>query len=263
MIRHSLGAVLVLSLCGLAACGDDDDTGSGTTGSRIVLGTTASSPTARTKLTTSFGWEVDLTKATVAASGFYYFDGPPPTAFFQKMPTLRQRMQGLLIGTAHAHPGHYQAGNALGQAQFASPATLDLFGSPVATLSSADALTGTYRSARVVLGTGSDGHVAVAEGKAVKRDGTSTQPIYFRLVADPADIAVSVRENAVDGCVLDETVVTAGGSVNIEVKPTVWLNLVDFAKIAPGTAAAPTETKNAGFSQGVTQLSAYHFTYSK
>lgn len=263
MIRPSVAAALVL-LCGLAACGDDDDaSGSGTTGSRITLHTTASSPTARTQLTTSFGWNVELTKAAVAASGFYYFDGPPPTAFFQRKPSLRDRFQGLFIGTAHAHPGHYQAGNALGQAQFAAPTTLDLFASPVATLSDAAALTGTYRSARVILGTGADGHVATVEGKAVKKDGSSTQPIFFRLVADTADVAVSVQNGAVDGCVLDEAVVTAEGSVNIEVKPTVWLNLVDFSKIAPGTATAPTETKDAGFSQGVTQLSAYRFTYTK
>lgn len=267
MIRHSPGAILVLALCALAAC-SDDDARSGTTGSRIVLRTTASAPTVTGTLSTSFGWNVNLTKAAVAASGFYYFDGPPPTAFFRKPPSLRERFQGLLIGTAHAHPGHYQAGNALGQAQFPAPAVLDLFGTPVATLADADALTGTYRSARVILGTGTaadatGGHVAIAEGKAVKKDGSSTQPIFFRLVADAADIAVSVQNGAVDGCVLDEAVVSSAGTVDIEVRPTVWLDLVDFSKIAPGTEAAPTETKNAGFAQGVTQLSAYRFTYTK
>jgi hypothetical protein len=56
--------------------------------------------------------------------------------------------------------------------------------------------------------------------------------------------------------------VTDSGTIRVEVIPKIWLNLVDFSKIAPGSEAAPTEAKDAGFAQGVTQLSAYHFTYT-
>lgn len=251
----------------LAAC-SSNDSGSGTTGKRIVLHTSAAGDAAtKTKLTTGFGWDVTLTKAAVATGGLYYFDGPPPTAMRKK--SVGERFASLFEGTAYAHPGHYQAGTALGQVVIPQPVTLDLFGATPIALPDGEGITGVYRSARFVLPSAPPGgavlgqHVAVAEGSAVKHDGTSTQPIYFRLVADYADLQASIQEGAVDGCVLDETTVTDSGSIALEVKPSVWLNLVDFSKLAPGTAAAPTEAKDAGFSQGVTQLSAYHFTYSR
>ena len=130
-------------------------------------------------------------------------------------------------------------------------------------------MTGIYRSARFVIPKVApadallEGHVAIAVGRAVKHDEPTASPIYFRLVADYEDISASVTDGAVDGCVLDEVTVTSDGTVTLEVKPTIWLNLVDFSKIERGTDSEPTEAYSAGFSQGVTQLSAYHFAYSK
>ena len=76
-------------------------------------------------------------------------------------------------------------------------------------------------------------------------------------------MSASIQNGAVDGCVLDETNVTDSGSITLAITAKVWLNLVDFEKIAPGTEAAPTEAKDPGFSQGVTQLSAYRFKYTQ
>jgi len=250
----------------LFACGSDGNT---TSGKRVVLHTSATAATDKTQLTTGFGWDVTLTKAAIATSGFYYFDGPPPTAYVPPKRSFGERFASLFVGTAWAHPGHYQAGTALGQAIFATPTALDLFGvSPIA-LSDGDGVTGTYRSGRVLLPETAPadpvlaGHVGIAEGKATKHDGSSAMPIFFRLVADYADVSTSIQNGAVDGCVLDEAIVTENGSINMVIEPKVWLDLVDFSKIAPGSEGAPTEARDAGFSQGVTELSAYHFTYSK
>jgi hypothetical protein len=76
-------------------------------------------------------------------------------------------------------------------------------------------------------------------------------------------VSASVNDGAVDGCVLDETTVDGDGTVTLAIEPTIWLNLVDFSKLAPGSDDAPTEAHDAGFSQGVTELSAYHFSYRK
>lgn len=254
-------SALLLAVATLAACTDAD-----TTGRRIVLRTTWTvEPRVKTTFTTGFGWDVTLTRAGVALAGLYYFDGPPPTAM--RRPSFKERLAGVFEGTAWAHPGHYQAGTALGQLLLSRPVALDLFAQPAA-LASGEGITGTYRSARFVLPQVAPpdavlgGYLAVAEGRATKHDGSS-QPVYFRLVADYADVSASVTNGAVDGCVLDEVEVDADGTVNVEIKPSVWLNLVDFAKIAPGVEGSPTEARNAGFSQGVTQLSAYHFTYSR
>ncbi len=251
----------------LASCSDSGDA---TTGKRIVLKTSASGEAVtKTTFTTGFGWDVILTKAAIASSGFYYFDGPPPTAMLApRRRSWGERFEDLFMKSAWAHPGHYQAGTALGQVIFAEATTIDLF-APPPSLPAGDGVTGVYRSGRFVIPQVAPtdpmlaGHVAIAEGRATKHDGTTPTPVFFRLVADYADISGSINNGAVDGCVLDETSVTESGSVNVEIKPTIWLNLVDFSKMDPGTADAPREARNAGFSQGVTQLSAYHFSYSK
>ena len=262
-------AGITLSLACISGCGSDS--ASSTTGKRVALQTQVSAdPIVTTEFTTGFGWDVKLEAAKVAISAFYYFDGPPPTASFRLRPrALGERLSNYFIGTAWAHPGHYQSGTALGEAIFAEPIVFDLFSGAPEQLSAGDGVTGIYRSARFVMPRQPPadsllaGHLAVVVGHAVKHGEASAEPIYFRLIADYADIAMNVNEGAVDGCVLDEIAVTDDGTISVEVKPTIWLNLVDFSKIAPGSADRPSEARSSGFSQGLTQLSAYHFRYSK
>jgi hypothetical protein len=265
------GALLVVALSVASLACEASSDGDATAGKRVVLRTSATAePSTRSAFTTGFGWDVTLTRAAVAVAGLYYFDGPPPTAMWRApRPTLRERVAGLFERTAWAHPGHYQAGTALGQVILAQPIGLDLLGAQPIALPSGEGVTGTYRSARFVLPEAAPldpalgGHLAVVEGRATRHDGSSPQPIFFRLVADYADISASITNGAVDGCVLDEVTVHDDGTITVEIRPLIWLNLVDFSKIAPGAEGSPTEAKSAGFSQGVTQLSAYHFTYSE
>jgi hypothetical protein len=259
----------IAGLAGAIACGSES--GGSTTGKRITLhAVMIAEPVARSTFTTGFGWDVTLTKAAVAITGLYYFDGTPPTALF-KAPrrSMRSRLSSLLVATAWAHPGHYQSGTALGETLFREPTALDLFAASPRQLPDGDGVTGIYRSARFVIPEKSPadavlgGHIAIAEGKAINHDEPSSAPIYFRLIADYDDVSMNVNGGAVDGCILDETTVTSDGTITLEIKPTIWLNLVDFARIDAGVEAAPTEAHDAGFSQGVTQLSAYHFSYSE
>ena len=262
----------------LAACSSKNST----TGSTVVLHTFGKGDaTATSQFTTGFKWNVTLTKAVVAISGLYYFDGPPPTTMLLPRPlTPLERLENVMgVGMAWAHPGHYQAGTARGQTVPPAPVTLDVLSSSLAEFSDGNGITGPYRSGRVVLPMTApsdpvlDGHIAVAEGQAVPEneatDGGTAPPIYFRLTADYADISASIQNGAVDGCVLDDGTsdgidvdVEGNGTITLQVLPRVWVNLVDFSKMAPGTAEAPTETKDAGFSQGVTELSAYHFVFT-
>jgi hypothetical protein len=272
-LRHtrslrSLG--LAISLSCLLGC--SSNSADSTTGKRIVLHTKlAANSAVQTTFTTGFKWDVTLTKAKVSVSAFYYFDGPPPTASFKVPKHQRgfgERISNFFLGTAFAHPGHYQAGTALGESILSQPIAFDMFTDGALNLNDGDGVTGVYRSARFVLPQTPptdrvlDGHLAVAEGKALKHDDATAEPIYFRLIADYADIAMNVNDGAVDGCVLDETTVTSDGTITVEIEPTVWFNLVDFSKIEAGTADSPTEARSPGFSQGLTELSAYHFSYS-
>ena len=77
-----------------------------------------------------------------------------------------------------------------------------------------------------------------------------------------------MTKGEVDGCVFDTADVQDDGTVTLTFEPKIWFDLVDFSKVDPGTADAPTEIPHGdiaqiGFALGLVQLTAYHFAYSK
>ncbi len=267
--RTLSGLALAASALGVAvaleACGADSDTG----GQRVVLHTRLElADGADAVRVTAAGWTVKLTKALIATGPFYYFDGAPPLALQSKERGWQLAQGWLGLGTAHAHPGHYQAGNALGQ--MLESASVDLLGGTV-TLPDGDGVTGTYRSARFSFLTPPagahaaelDGYAALAEGVAEKG---GEEPRAFRATATLEEIAKSAEQGHVEGCEFQEISVVGDGTVTILVEPRIWFDLVDFSQLEPGTSAAPTELEEGtqprvAFTQGLAQLSAYHFSY--
>ena len=250
--------------CALLACGGSDTT----TGRQITLHTAAQSdPEIAGAFATETGWTVQLSKAVLSVGSLYYFDGEPAFVLRKQKPLWLRLADALGPSVAHAHPGHYLAGMALGQVTV--PSSLDLLAGKVV-LPDGIGITGLYRSARLQLAAPSTepartqlgGQVAVVEGVAHK-DG---QTVFFKLSASFSDVARSVSQGQVDGCPFDELEVEDDGTVTLTVKPHVWFNLVDFTGVAPGTAEAPTElaageTPQIAFALGLVQLSAYHFAY--
>lgn len=266
----------VLIACAALGCGDDA-AGNGSElepAKRVVLRTTVSTdPASLTQFTTNFGWNVSLERAAVGIGALYYFNGPPAFARLERKPSMWQRASALFEGTAYAHPGHYQAGDALGQMLTAS--SYDLMSPVAAPLADGEGVTGQFRSARFVFASLVTGpaaealgtHVAYARGTAEKADGSSVAPIHFEIAADFADVAKQAAKGEIDGCSFSEVQVKADGTVHLVIRPAVWFNLVDFSDVAPGTADAPTVLSLAaksgiGFVNGLTQLDAYTFTYS-
>lgn len=258
----------------LAACADGAATGDPASAERVVLRTAITADAAaRTQFTTNFGWRVTLDRAAVAVGAVYFFNGPPAFTMRDRAPSPWQRFGELFEGTAHAHPGHYQPGDALGQ--MLAPSSFDLMSGATTALADGEGVTGTYRSARFVFASTTSGpaaailgtRVAYARGVAEKADATTPAPIHFEVSADFADVAARASSGQVDGCTFAEADVAADGTVTIVVSPNVWFNVVDFTDVAPGTAAAPTPialtTKaGAGFVSGLTQLDAYRFNYT-
>lgn len=253
-------------LC-LACSGGESES---TAGKRIQLQTIVQGAEGvAQEFTTGTRWSVTLTSAALAIGGLYYFDGTP--AFVKLEPPRRpvfERIQRFFIGVAYAHPQHYVAGNALGQMTTSSSA--DLFVGATQ-FPDGEGVTGTYRSARLVLPESNagpladvlQGHVAVAVGVAVK-DG---KRVHFRAFADLADIEKTSPAGEIDGSVFDEIAVEADGIVTLTVTPSIWFNLVDFSEVEPGTEDEPSELAPGsvaalGFALGVTQLSAYRYSYS-
>jgi hypothetical protein len=242
------------------ACGGDS-----TTGRQVTLHTEVRADVAPgSTFTSETGWTITLSRAVVSVGALYYFDGAP--ALVRREDTWREELRGLFgARRAYAHPGHYLAGDALGQ--MTTPAVITLAGEP-APLADGVGITGTARSARVVLASASgsdalpEGVVAVAEGVAEQGD----LSIHFRLEASADEVAGHATGGEVDGCVFDTATITRSGTVTMTVLPHVWFDLVDFSDLAPGSAQAPTElsvdeTARIAFVLGVVQLSAYRFTF--
>jgi hypothetical protein len=265
----SLGAAL--SLCGVClgagiqACSSDADR----TGGKVVSLQTRVEvdETAAGRFTSASGWDVTLSKAWVSAGSFYYFDGAPPLVRRERRDPWQYAARLLGLGEAHAHPGHYQAGNALGQMLGAQ--SVDLLDGP-AELPDGGGISGVYRSARFSFAAPSgdgadalDGHVALAEGKAEK-DGES--PRFFRAFADLKGVEKSAAAGQIDGCEFREHDVESDGTVTVTVNPKIWFDLVDFSEAEVGSADAPAELPEGSqpqiaFVLGTTQLSAYNFRF--
>ncbi len=255
------------ALTAAAGCGDEAADGASTAGRRVTLGTRVEALSPGEPFTTGLGWKVTLSKASIATGAFYYFDGAPP--FSQNHAPRRQRWASLLgPSVAWAHPGHYVPGNARGQQL--SPWSVDLFAGP-ADLPAGEGVTGIYRSGRFSFAAPTAGPAAASLGGSVaaaagtaEKDGAT---IFFAIAADLAALESRAAEGNVDGCVLEEIDVEKDGTVTATVKPSVWFNLVDFSKIAPGSADAPTaitpaDDAHLGFITGLAQLSAYRFRYT-
>jgi hypothetical protein len=261
---------LALLVPALEACSSTDATG----GKRVVLHTRIELKSQDlTGFDTALGWHVTLERAFVATGAFGYFDGVPPLMVLRTAPPPRDAFAWsriLGVGVAHAHPGHYQAGTALGE--MTEPSSIDLL-SGTSTLADGDGVTGTYRSGRFSFGSPPvgpharelDGHAALVEGSA-ELDGETTR--HFRAFADVEELAKIQPEGNIDGCQFDEVAITDDGTVTVRVDPSVWFYLVDFSALDPGTEGEPSEfaagsQPRLAFAEGLAQLSAYEFSYSR
>lgn len=257
---------LAVALC-IEACGSDEGGGQ-----RVLLGTRVEPVVGAESFSTAFGWNVTLSRALIATGPFYYFDGAPPVV--QLAPPRRGPRWpalGELLGLspAFAHPGHYKAGEALGQ--MLQPWSIDLLAGG-ADLPAGDGVSGLYRSASFSLTSPPEGpfsadlngHAAVVEGVA-ERDGA--ERLHFVATADLADIERSAANGYIDGCEFKELEVEHDGRVTVQVTPKVWFDLVDFSELQPAANGDPVEfpvdsQPKIAFALGLAQLSAYEFSFA-
>ncbi|MGC4087666.1 MAG: hypothetical protein QM756_07175 [Polyangiaceae bacterium] len=250
----------------LGACGSDS-----TGGTRVTLHTELSlDESASAPFVTPLGWTVSLDRALISSGELHYYDGEPPLVFNAPSRHPASPLWDFVgLRLAHAHPGHYQAGNALGE--MLEAASEDLSAGPV-TLADGGGVSGTYRSGSFgfhapPVGSVADalaGHVALASGVATK-DGE--EPRYFVAFADLSEVEQSAVGGNVEGCEFVSVDIQKSGTVHVLVDAKVWFNLVDFAELEPGSADAPGEfpvdsQPRIAFAQGLAQLSAYKFSYS-
>ncbi|AGP39189.1 hypothetical protein [Sorangium cellulosum] len=271
--RAALAAAGLLAAASAAGCGAGGD--GATAGKRLTLATEVAADAASVApFTNALGWTVTLSKAHLSIGPLYYFEGAPFTARRAApgrggAPSLLDRLARWAVPEAHAHPGHYQAGEARGQ--MAQPTSVDLLAGTTA-LADADAVSGVVRSARFTFGAPPagpvaaelDGHVVALEGRAEKGDAARV----FRARALAADVASDVTgEPAVEGCVFEEVYLDGPGVVTLAIKPSVWLDQVDFEAVAEGEDGAPADLEpesqaQRGFVRGLKKGTAYALSFA-
>lgn len=261
-------AFVALAALGPGAC--SESSGDTTGGKRIALKTKVSAgPEATAPFANARGWTINLTKATLSTGAFYYYEGAP--IFSRSEPpkmTPRRVFAGLFgVRTAHAHPGHYVAGEARGQ--MTQSHSVDLRAGEGA-LPEGEGVTGVTRSATFSFSAPAVGpmapelgaHVIVLEGTATK--GAETR--VFRAEIDPPDV-LHDDQLIVEGCAFDEADIQADGTVTVNVKLPLWFDQVDFAELAPSPDGKPVLMEGATVARnqlvrGVKVGSAYAFSYS-
>lgn len=165
-------------------------------------------------------WTVELDEAWVALGPIYLFEGDP---------LLGRLLERLIMPRAFAHPGHYQEGEAMGEAL--DQVVVDLLEPEPTRMGSMNAVTGEVRSARIGLGTAEDG---LAEAEALEG-----HALRLRGVASRADEAVEFEawldvDLYVEGVAFEHEVTEEPGRLEVEVDLTRWLRRVDFATATPG-----------------------------
>lgn len=248
----ALGGTLLFESTRLAAGALVGCSAPSTGGGRVTLTNLAGSDLSRSPAhDNAFGWRVEITAGKLALAHLYYVTGPAAT--------LAQRT--LALPAAHAHPGHYAAGDVLGE--LGEQVTLDLLASPV-TLAATPGVTGYARSAVVTFG-----ELARENGAAVLVKGLATRGGEARRFSARVERAAIVNATSglpeVEGCPLSGGRIRGDGNVQLEVHTALWVDQIDFSEVPasddPFQLEPDTPPHNA-FRRGIQKAIAYQFSYS-
>lgn len=279
-MRRSIGRTLLTAglvygcqlafgvVVGACVSGEDDTT---TTGRRITL-TTSAELASGTSFESSMGWQIELRHVIVSSGPLYYFEGSPIELEARRAPAERDTRLGLLgwlvPAQAHAHPGHYDPGEARGEMLESS--SFDLVPGPVA-LADGEGITGLVRSARFVWEAPPVGPLAEELGSdVVVVEGTATKGELvrvFRLTADRTDVLDAEGNPYLEGCAFEEVDMQADGAVTVHVDPRVWLDQAEFDDVPESADGEPVlvsadSRARLAFVRGLQKSNAITFSYS-
>jgi hypothetical protein len=199
---------------------------------RIVADDAVNAP-----IVNAYGWSIVVTRAALSIGPLYYWNGAPAYTATNTHDPLRFFRMPL----AHAHPGHYVPGDAMGQAL--TPSSVDL-ALGEATLPPGEGVSGVYGSGRFTftdkpVGDAVDalaGNVVVVEGEGTK----GAMQRIFRAELDIADTLDAAGEPRIDGCAFDgEPNVQADGTITIHVALSVWLDQVELDALPESADGKP------------------------
>lgn len=260
IVGASLAILLPLVGTVFTACGEDSGA---TTGRRVVLATTVEvAPAAEARFTNAFGFEIMLDRVLISVGELRYFAGAP---IGRRDPPLAPGLTGLRL--VHAHPGHYVAGDELGE--MLDPLTVDVLAGPAA-LPDGQGITGEYLSASFCFASPPVGNLADDLGGAVVivsgiAAGADLE-IAFEVSATHDQVLDTYGEPLIAGCPFTAATVDRDGTVILTVDPTLWLDQVDFSRepdVVTGDSVVldPAEVPHEAFVRGLKKAAAYAFSF--
>lgn len=291
--RVALGVALYASWLALAGSqsGCGDETGQSTTGQRVTLHTRIElAEVAQTPFENGFGWQIQLKAVELSIGELRYFEGAaigvlPGGAsqrYARAVPSPPRSQANLFsallqIPTAKAHPGHYVAGDELGE--MLTPTSVDLLATP-ARIADAKGVSGTYRSGWFTFGAPPTGPAANAlNGSVAHVMATVTREAVsfdIELSANKADVLDTNGAPTVEGCPFDdgsgvgEEVISGNGTVVVTIDPSHWVDQLDLSRVTPpadGSVVQITEGDEVlaplhnAFARGLRQAVAYSFSF--
>lgn len=201
------------------------------------------------------GYEITLDAVELGIDHLYFVTGDPVGGSVSRLSW---------VSVAHAHPGHYAAGDTLGEMD--EPKSLDLLGES-RRLTRRPGVTGDAHSCVLRFGQ-LDAHDAAVyvSGRAAKDD----QVIRFEAMAALDELLNSASDlPEVPGVPLDDGFIDSDGRMTFSASPSVWLDQVDFSQLTPTDDddeplhfEADTQPQNS-FVRGVLKAVAYHVTYDE
>lgn len=223
--------------------------GCGETEERIRVDLTLKAEGSRGAILTTNGWAITLEQAELHAGPVRFFEGAP---LFGRSVAPRRWYEWLapaVIPSAHAHPGHYVAGEALGDVL--APTTIDLLSPAPTSLGAGNGVSGQYNSAEVTLSPAADlGATSARISGAATKGGRSIS--FSTAVAGPETIR---------GIAFGAEV-TAAASVVLTVDLGAWVGRIDFDALPAGTATVAFTLETQGynaFQRGLVSSAAYQF----
>ncbi|MCE9671883.1 hypothetical protein LY474_29175 [Myxococcus stipitatus] len=250
--RHILTGALALAAASttLGGCGSEAERR--VFGVEVAAQALSSEPNER-------GWTVQLERAHVSIGPVRFFEGR--VLLSRRAP--RFDWYSLVGGTAHAHPGHYVPGDAMGEVLVTR--TVDLLAGPTL-LGDASAVTGEYGSLELSLPTptaATDAQGTLA-GHAVRLVGTARNAdggtVRFDVVTDLRAPVAGVR--------FEKSLGMEAGRVRVSVDLRKWVDRIDFATAtdpdADGVYTFPAESQASNaLVRGVEDTTAYVVTWEE
>jgi hypothetical protein len=237
--------------------------GDATGGKRVELATRIDlSAAAQAPFTNGFGYEVTLDRVLVSVGELRYHAGAP--VGWRRSPAG----QWFGVREAWAHPGHYAAGDELGE--MLDPDTVDLLSAPVG-LTDGEGVTGEYLSAAFSFRAPPVGSLAselgddvvLVQGSAKSAD----LEFAFEAHATEADVLDTYGVPVVAGCPFSDGTVASDGTVVVTIDPALWLDQVDFARepnVVAGetTVLDPAGVPHEAFVRGLKKAAGYAFSFT-